>query len=196
MKALRSYTLDIELIERMKNEKLNASGLINSLLREHFDAEVSDDKKILEAKKLELENDREIKDKKIEHLTNKLIVLKHKENEDKTVKSYEEQMKIYKVRVEELNDRWKNQEFDTGIIDERGFDLGDSEYWKRMSELQKRKPLKINEPKTETIPAGEIKEGDKIEKVEVDSEEIQKSPSIVNKTEEFLHMHEDENVTK
>ena len=189
-KINKNFTLDYEIVQQLKTEP-NASFLINSLLREHFDAEVSDDKKTLEAKKLELENDREIKDKKIEHITNKLIVIKHKEDEDKTSKTYEELMKIYKRKVDNLNERWKNKEFDTGIIDEEGFDSGDSEYWKRMDELKKRKPIKIDEPKTEPTPSEEIKEVDKQENIGDDSEEISKSPTIVNKTTEFLHAHED-----
>jgi hypothetical protein len=70
MKINRTYSLDIELIEKLKSET-NASELINSLLRKHF--EFSDMNKLslseinLELKKLDLEEEYKKKKKELKH---------------------------------------------------------------------------------------------------------------------------------
>lgn len=39
MKINKTYCIDLKLVQRMADEKLNASGLINQLLTNHFEAQ-------------------------------------------------------------------------------------------------------------------------------------------------------------
>lgn len=70
MKVARTYTIDHEIVERMQN--INASDLINRLLKEHFEA-YSPNNTVLDEKKALI---KQISDKK-KRLTKKLGLLKN-----------------------------------------------------------------------------------------------------------------------
>lgn len=139
MKVARLYTLDSDLINQLSNVD-NASLLINQLLTNHFNELDSNDIEFLTKKKLEHEEKREIIDKKLEHLTNRLILLTHNKQRNKETEEFKEAKRDYKKEADALRDKWIAGEFDTGIIGEDGKDTGDQEYERLLLELRKIKP--------------------------------------------------------
>lgn len=126
VKIQRLITIDSELNEKLKGEE-NASALINSLLISHFDYLETDNEQLLNSKKLEKEHQREIIDKELEHITDKLIIINQRKREQEVKKEYKERLDEIKQKTSELMEKWRNEE------------LQESEYWDLVTPLQTEK---------------------------------------------------------
>jgi len=126
VKIQRLITINAELNDRLKGEE-NASGLINSLLLSHFDYLETDNLELLESKKLEKCNQREILDKELEHITDKIIVINNRKKEEYISEEKKQRLKELKGLADEINNQWKNDE------------IGEDEYWERIDNIQKEK---------------------------------------------------------
>ena len=129
---MRTYTMDVETAELLKNSGTNASELINKLVQEFFKYGETDDPKALMRRKQEFEEEIEIYNKRLEHINNKLITLKHSEERKKLDLDYQKKVKEYTAKVDVLNKMWHDNE------------ISEEEYWGMVDKLKEEEPKKYD----------------------------------------------------
>lgn len=140
VKVMRTYTMDTETAELLKNSGTNASELINKLVQEYFKYGESDDPKALEKRKLEFEEEIDIYKKRLEHVKDRLIILRQKEQSQIQSAEFKEKLKEIKSEAEDLNQKWRDGYFDTGKYDEENDEYeGHKEYWEQIKKVQNKK---------------------------------------------------------
>jgi len=122
-KARRLITISQHLDERLSNID-NASGLIESLLKEYFDEEIANDPEVLMNKEREFDIEIDNLQKKREHVKDKLILLREKEKERERRKALSERQLERKEKADKLQLLWRNEE------------LNDEQYWQEMDRLK------------------------------------------------------------
>lgn len=106
MKSSKTFTLDIEVIEKL-NQTKNASELVNNLLDQYFH---SNKEKTLEEKLLEIES--------IENEVVKAKQLKMKELEEQIIQSQQALKKIQEEQIKQLEENIKLIESHPELVEE------------------------------------------------------------------------------
>ena len=119
MRINRSYTIEDDLIERLKNE--NASNLINDLLRRYFEAEEPETEEKIRTKYTELREKKAVLLKKMRILAEKLQKIKQKKEEERQKLMNEDQKTIRKEKVQKI----KEQFYAGEITEKEYFDFFD-----------------------------------------------------------------------
>jgi galactokinase len=125
-KAMRSFTIDLSLIEKLRNEE-NQSGLVNRLLNDYFNYVDSEDLDYLNAKKQEKIEMVEIANKEIEHITNKMIVVQARHSKEEIAEKYKARMEELTEQTATLQKQWREEE------------ITDEEFYKACEPIQKEK---------------------------------------------------------
>ena len=116
MKIARTYTIEKEIIDKL--EGLNASGLINELLKSYFNGDLPDDINILRQLYEEKRQKKAILLKEMRNISAK-IGKKQAEIEEKRQENMTENEKIArKMKNEEMLKLWQAEE------------ISDEEYWR------------------------------------------------------------------
>lgn len=120
-KGRRLITVDLEIDQKL--DGVNASSLINRLLKEYFDNEYGDDPKVLNHKLEDLKNDSEIQLRKIEHIENKLIIISQRQKQNLVTEERKAVLDKFSEISEELKLDWQQDK------------LTDDEYWESVDKL-------------------------------------------------------------